>query len=320
MSDEKTIFNFSGNQTPRPTPGQKNNFFDQTLMPGLSTDMPQQGQSQAASMKGEVNWQAAQFQQMNGYNDKNIYLKYSAQIFNIIKLCRQLMVNNNVDQLRDHLISEIKSFDQNMKHAHNGPQETLIARYILCTFIDESIVTTPWGGSSNWSQKSLLNVFHNEGDGGEKFFQLLSKLQQETAKYIDILELMFVCLCLGFEGKYRLLDRGTSAVEQVRDDLFRTIRMYRGDYERQLSTHWQGITDTKNKLMHFMPWWVLVSLCGVALLTIYTTFVYVLETNVDPVEVTLETLINPSYFVQSHINSQEANEAFESSEPEAGRE
>ena len=42
----------------------------------------------------------------------------------------------------------------------------LYARYALCTVLDEFVLATPWGSGSDWSQKTLLRVFHNESSGG----------------------------------------------------------------------------------------------------------------------------------------------------------
>lgn len=60
----------------------------------------------------------------------------------------------------------------------------------------------PWGNESEWSKISLLSSFHNETFGGEKFFQLLDRLSKNPVKHLPMLELMYLCLALGFEGKY----------------------------------------------------------------------------------------------------------------------
>ena len=49
----------------------------------------------------------------------------------------------------------------------------------------------------------LLVALHREAWGGEKVFQLLAKLAENPGANRDILELMYVCLALGFEGRYR---------------------------------------------------------------------------------------------------------------------
>ena len=60
-------------------------------------------------------------------------------------------------------------------------------------------------------------MFHNETWGGEKFFVLLSRLTDRPGNNRDLLELLYVCLALGFEGRYRVLQNGKSQLEAVRE-------------------------------------------------------------------------------------------------------
>ena len=50
--------------------------------------------------------------------------------------------------------------------------------------------------------------FHNETWGGEKVFQLLAKLAQDVPTHRHLLELIYIVLALGFEGRYRVVDNG----------------------------------------------------------------------------------------------------------------
>ncbi len=59
-------------------------------------------------------------------------------------------------------------------------------RYILCTFLDEAVMGTPWGANTCWAEHSMLSRFHNETWGGEKVFTILSRLENEprdTGRY-----------------------------------------------------------------------------------------------------------------------------------------
>ncbi len=75
------------------------------------------------------------------------------------------------------------------------------------------MLNTPWGAQSDWSTQSLLVTFHREAAGGEKFFQILDRVSGEPQRYRALLELLYVCLALGFEGKYRL-DTGAPRVSR----------------------------------------------------------------------------------------------------------
>ncbi|ANN76683.1 type IVB secretion system protein IcmH/DotU [Bordetella flabilis] len=113
------------------------------------------------------------------------------------------------------------------------------ARYCLCTFVDEAIGATAWGGQA-WSTRSLLVLFHGETSGGERVFTILHKLSQNPAANIDALELLYVILALGMEGRYRLTAGGGAALVQVRERLHALIRATRGRTDAVLSPHARG--------------------------------------------------------------------------------
>ncbi|MCQ4288332.1 type IVB secretion system protein IcmH/DotU [Pseudomonas stutzeri] len=185
--------------------------------------------------------------------------------------------------LNQRLSSELKLFEHRALHDGAESSQVMAARYVLCTAIDEAVVTTPWGNESEWSQMSLLSSFHNETFGGEKFFQLLERLSRNPVKHLPMLELMYLCLSLGFEGKYRVLPRGMLELEAVRDSLYRQIRQLRGDVPREVSPHWQGLRDTRRRLVRIVPWWLVALFTLVCLGMLYAGFAWVLGEQRDTV-------------------------------------
>lgn len=179
--------------------------------------------------------------------------------------------------LKERLSAEVKLFEHRALQEGVENSQVMATRYVLCTAIDEAVVTTPWGNESEWSQMSLLSSFHNETFGGEKFFQLLERLSRNPVKHLLMLELMYLCLALGFEGKYRVQPRGMMELEAIRDGLYRQIRQLRGDIPRDISPHWQGLKDTRQRLVRIVPWW-LVGLFTLACLGVtYSGFAWVLS-------------------------------------------
>jgi type VI secretion system protein ImpK len=132
----------------------------------------------------------------------------------------------------------VENFAQNALHNGVETSQMSVARYVLCTVVDEAVVTTAWGKESDWSQMSLLSRFHNETSGGEKFFHLLERMSKNPAKHLPTLELMYLCLALGFEGKYRIQPRGLLELENLRDALYRQIRHLRPDVPRESPGYW----------------------------------------------------------------------------------
>lgn len=189
----------------------------------------------------------------------------------------------DLQALNGRLSGELNLFEHRALHDGAESSQVMAARYVLCTAIDEAVVTTPWGNESEWSQMSLLSSFHNETFGGEKFFQLLERLSRNPVKHLPMLELMYLCLSLGFEGKYRVMPRGMLELEAVRDSLYRQIRQLRGDVPREVSPHWQGLKDTRRRLVRIVPWWMVALFTLTCLVVLYSGFAWVLGEQRDAV-------------------------------------
>ncbi len=200
----------------------------------------------------------------------------------MIKLSNSVM-HKDVSQLKHKLQDEIKQFEINAGRSGIANDKILQARYLLCTSLDEIVASTPWGQDSDWSQQSLLSLFHGETWGGEKFFLLLERFLKEPIKNLDILELMCICMSLGFQGKYRVLENGYGDVEHLREDLYRQIRSLKNDFNQELSNHWRGVTDKRGALIRYVPLWVVGALSGVILLAMFSSFTYMLDQSSSPV-------------------------------------
>lgn len=195
---------------------------------------------------------------------------------------RNTPTHPDVAGLRDHVARQITLFEQKSRAAGIEPETVLAARYVLCTFLDEVVLSTPWGSESAWSAQSLLVTFHKEAWGGEKFFQILERISQDPLRNVDLLELMDVCLLMGFQGKFSVMQQGASRLTDIQDQLYRTIRTVRGDIERDLSPHWQGVQSRGNALVRYVPLWVVGALAGVLLLAMYAGFSFILGHTASP--------------------------------------
>lgn len=196
--------------------------------------------------------------------------------------------------LRDALAQAIRQFEARAKASGCAPETVIGARYALCTLLDETAASTPWGGSGVWAGQGLLVLFHNETWGGEKFFQLLAKLAENPQKHHDLLELMYLCLALGFEGRFRVQDNGRAQLDALRERLYGLLKNPAKPVEAELSPHWQGAANVRNPLLGWLPLWVLGSLLGLLLLAVYLGFSYSLNRASDPLYSAIQGLHAPA--------------------------
>lgn len=213
----------------------------------------------------------------------------ASPLLSLIAKLRNSTSHSNVEGLREQVEQELHRFEANAV-VHTDRETIHAARYCLCCVIDETVLNTPWGSQSRWSERSLLVSFHQESWGGEKFFVILERLMKDPARHLDMLELMYVCLSMGFEGKYRVLDTGRRSLEQAKETLFQLIRKQQGTTEPDLSPHWQGESTVSHKIRDYIPVWVIALVTGALLLLTYFVFSLVINQASSPVFSQLTTI------------------------------
>jgi type VI secretion system protein ImpK len=204
-------------------------------------------------------------------------------VLDLVPQIRNLLKLDDPAQLRQYLIDKIKTFEREAQRGNIAPDIIIGARYCLCTLLDETAAQTPWGGSGAWSRLSLLVTFHKETWGGEKFFQLLSKLAQNPQQYRDLLALMYYCLCLGFEGRFRIIDNGIAQLETLRQRLWQILRDSTPEKPDTLSPHWRGESDPGNRGWRLFPAWVVASVALLIGVLAYVWFTFALANQSDQV-------------------------------------
>ncbi|HAU5562339.1 TPA: hypothetical protein JD264_00760 [Serratia fonticola] len=154
----------------------------------------------------------------------NLLLNAAAPILNAVVRIRQAATHDDPAGLRQLLIEEIRQFEHRCKQAALPFEMIIGARYCLCSVLDEAAAQTPWGTRGVWSGNGMLVTFHNESWGGEKVFQLLSRVSQSPQQHLWLLELIHYCLLLGYEGRYRGSDAGRAQCEGIRKRLAQLIQ------------------------------------------------------------------------------------------------
>ncbi len=211
----------------------------------------------------------------------------------LIQRLRNTVEHNDITGLHSQLVQQVTEFEAAAHAAGELPEIVNAARYCLCTALDEAVLSTPWGVNSNWNAQSLLVTFHKESFGGEKVFQILENAAQDPQRNLNLLEFMYVVISLGFEGKYRVMERGEARLEELRMSLFERLRPYRGEFERELSPHWRGVGEARRGAGRSVPLWVVGAMVGAVIVTSFTAMRFILDESVDPVHETLQKIERP---------------------------
>jgi type VI secretion system protein ImpK len=187
----------------------------------------------------------------------NPLLQAASPLLILMGRLRTMRAHSDVGGLRRQSLEQLREFEERARGAGVAENEMLAARYVLCAALDEAVLSTPWGGQSEWRANTLLVTLHRDAWGGEKFFEMLQGIEADPARHQNLMELQYVCLALGFGGKYQVAERGSARLAEIQTDLFRRIRGQRGVPPPELSLRWRGMQDRRNPIMRYVPWWVI---------------------------------------------------------------
>lgn len=137
------------------------------------------------------------------------------------------------EPLRRLLVSYFKDFERSCQSHHKPAESVEEAKYALSAFIDETIVNTPNNCRESWIQEPLQTQFFDDHNAGEHFFTRLENLISDTKKNFETLEVLYLCMALGFQGRYRV--EGSELLPNILRNLLRRIEEVKGKPSQALS-------------------------------------------------------------------------------------
>lgn len=179
----------------------------------------------------------------------------------LLALCGQLRATSHHGDrpgLQRQLLRLIGEFEEQARAGGIGRPQVAAARYLLCTFIDEAIASTPWGVDAPAGARGLLQEFHEDASGADKVFELLEHLIADATTNAPLLELFDVCIALGLQGRYAQRRNGRAELDEWSArlrELLRPAAPAAGTGARTLSQHWAGVRSRAPSFA-LVPWWL----------------------------------------------------------------
>jgi type VI secretion system protein ImpK len=165
--------------------------------------------------------------------------------------------------LRNQTLRQIQAFERSALGAGTPAEQIVRARYVLCASLDDVAQNSEWGRDGVWASRPLVSSFREglrgyEGiQSGVGFFRLLDDAKRSPGSELSLLELMYLCLSLGFLGELRVDQRPMASLDRIRQDLYSVITNQRRVADADLSPHWQGVTAPYRPARAVLPGWVL---------------------------------------------------------------
>lgn len=154
----------------------------------------------------------------------------ASHLFTLIGKLKSIHAHPALNKLQAELIEEMNFFYDTVKNHGYSTEYSLVCRYVMCATLDEIL-----SQSMDWEPSRLLAAYNQDLQHEEKFFTLMERIIKEPALYIDLMELMYLCLSMEYKGRYRTMEHGQYQLEQITNTLYKHIRAYRGSYSKILS-------------------------------------------------------------------------------------
>jgi type VI secretion system protein ImpK len=167
--------------------------------------------------------------------------------------------------LRERVVHDLHEFERHGRDAGIAMDVLRPAHHALCASLDDVVLNTPWGAASGWARPTLVATFHPGVHGADQFFDQLRHALTAPERFLPLIELMYLCLSLGFMGRYRQA-RGERELEQIRAASHAAIAAQRNPGDAELSPRWRGAAAPYQPGRRGLPVWVAlagaVALCG----------------------------------------------------------
>ncbi|MGH7452152.1 MAG: type IVB secretion system protein IcmH/DotU [bacterium] len=180
-----------------------------------------------------------------------------ADFFSLILHLRTQNDFGHPENLRHSLTQHFESMERKAKEFRLEAGDIVDVKFALTAFLDETILNSRWREKEAWRARPLQLVYFKTNLAGEKFFERLDRIWEDRKNKAALLEVYYLCLILGFEGKFKLQDK--EKLYKQMNEIALELRESRAVAEYTLSPNAQNLESARRQ--HGPPSWLIVLLC-----------------------------------------------------------
>ena len=128
----------------------------------------------------------------------------ASECFILILQLRATTEYGAADKLKSQVLEMFERFESNARKIGIDNEKVRLAKFALVALLDETIISSEWSEKGEWLTEPLQIKLFDTFNAGEEFFTHMSNLRQRSSANKDALEIYYLCLSLGFKGKYQL--------------------------------------------------------------------------------------------------------------------
>src|SRR6266852_2484193 len=168
---------------------------------------------------------------------ENLALNFQEVLTAIVRLRANRQTVSDAESFRHHIREALKSAASDAQRSGYEMADIKLAAFATVALLDESILNSRNPLFEDWPRKPLQEEMFGIHVAGETFFQYVQQLvsRNDSADTADLLEVYYLCLLLGYRGRYSAGSGGE--LRATKDAIADKIRRIRGDF-RGLAPEW----------------------------------------------------------------------------------
>ena len=175
--------------------------------------------------------------------------------------------NKRVDQF-------LGQFEANSRNLGKPAAAISEAKYAFCALMDEIVLSSNFPIREDWERAPLQLRLFGEHLAGERFFDKLETLRLDPVANLEVLEVFYTCLLLGFQGKYLL--EGSEKLNYLIGRLGQEITHARGG-RADFAPNWKLPQRLQQYVRNELPLWLFFALLAVVATALFFAFQWFLQ-------------------------------------------
>lgn len=209
-----------------------------------------------------------------------------------LMLIQQLRVARNVEdpgRLRSKTLEVLARFERQAKDAGFDTETCKRAEFALVAFLDEAVTGLSFQDKEGWTVNPLQSELFGLNYAGEEFFRRLEELRKRPHENIQVLEVYYLCLVLGFKGKYHL-DNPEGLRQLVEETKVDILRAKERRFQLPLSPHGAPEEKLGEIVTRHLPGWLVAAAAGGIAVLFFLVLSWLMSGAADTVKSLIETV------------------------------
>ena len=141
--------------------------------------------------------------QQTGLMFDNSLLRASAELLSMLVSVKRMKCPENMYTFRNGLKNALTELKYKVSKLDYPPSVADKVCFLYAVTLDEQILHSSWGESSGWENQTLVSELFGIKNGGEQFFVVAERALLQPVLLLDLLEVIYMMLKMGFRGRYR---------------------------------------------------------------------------------------------------------------------